>query len=117
MTKQVDLSLLKAGTTIPKKLQDDFLEGIGVSLNKGQKYPISIIIDGEKYEATITNVDLSDPTREVVQISYGEKSPLCQKLNEIFSYSAIDFSEKKTSIQQKSRYHGTFRHCNEAFGV
>lgn len=99
MTKPVDLSLLKAGTTIPKKLQDEFLEGIGVSLNKVQKYPISIIIDGEKYEATITNVDLSNPTREVVQIRYGEKSPLCQKLNEIFSYSAIDFSERKAAQQ------------------
>jgi len=26
-------------------------------------------------------------------------------------------SRKKTSMQQKARYYGTFRCCNEAFGV
>jgi len=104
LKKQVDQSLLKAGLTIPKKIQEEFLNGIGVYLTKGEKCPISIIVYGDTYEANITNVDFSEKysTREVVQIRYAEKSPVCQKLREIFAYTLIDLSEvKETTLQDE----------------
>ena len=88
--KIVDKSFLKAGATIPKNLQDTLLEKIGVVLSKGQKETIQIIIENTTFEAIITNVNF-DPNvtdREVVQIRYAAGSPICQKLNKIFAYSA-----------------------------
>ena len=53
--KTVDQSLLKSGLTIPKELQNKLLEAIGVALNKGDKETIRVLINGNEYEATLTN--------------------------------------------------------------
>ena len=87
--KNVDQSLLKSGLTIPKEMQEKLCESINVVLAKGEKENIKIIIEGSSYEAILTNVNISEGNsdRVVFQIRYGEKSPICQKLKEIFTYS------------------------------
>lgn len=94
--KTVDQSLLKSGLTIPKELQSNLLDLIGVKLFKGQKENIKIIVDGNSYDATITNVNFSEGVtdREVVQIRYSTGSPICQKLNKVFARSQAYIAQK-----------------------
>lgn len=97
--KTVDQSLLKSGATIPKGLQDKLLRSIGISLKKGEKQSIRVLINGNSYDATLTNVDFDAKTtsREVIQIRYAEGSAICRKLKEVFTYSVNMISEIKVS--------------------
>ena len=96
--KTVDQSLLKSGLTIPKELQNKLLESIGVALSKGEKETIRVLIDGNEYEATLTNVNFSEGVtdREVIQIRYSTGSPICQVLNKVFTRSAAYIMQKGT---------------------
>ena len=88
--KIVDQSVLNAGMTVPKALQYDSLKALGMSLSKGQNTQIQILINGVSYEAKLTSVNYSETyaNRETLQIRYSAGSSICQRLNEIFSYSA-----------------------------
>ena len=94
--KAVDQSLLKSGLTIPKELQNKLLESIGVALTKGDKETIRVLINGNEYEATLTNVNFSEGVtdREVIQIRYSTGSPICQALNKVFARSATYIMQK-----------------------
>jgi len=96
--KTVDQSLLKSGLTIPKELQNKLLESIGVALSKGEKETIRVLINGNEYEATLTNVNFSEGVtdREVIQIRYSTGSPICQVLNKVFARSAAYIMQKGT---------------------
>lgn len=96
--KTVDQSLLKSGLTIPKELQNKLLESIGVALSKGEKETIRVLINGNEYEATLTNVNFSEgiTDREVIQIRYSTGSPICQVLNKVFARSAAYIMQKGT---------------------
>ncbi len=90
--KEVDQSLLKSGLTIPINMQGKVQEAVGVQLSRGQRTGIRILLDGQAYDAVLTNVNFSEAYsgRVVFQIRYSEGSPLCRKLKELFS--SIDFS-------------------------
>ena len=88
--KNVDKSLLKAGLTIPKKNNKDVLETLKITLAKGEKTNVNILIEGITYDGAVlthVNYDENVTTREVFQIRYSEGSPVCQKLKQVFSYS------------------------------
>ena len=87
--KEVDQSLLKSGLTVPTYCHDDLQKAIGITLAKGEKATIAILIDGERFEATLSNVNFNEKysNRIVFQIRYSESSPICKKLNELFSNS------------------------------
>ena len=91
--KEVDQSLLKAGLTIPVSMHEKIQAAIGVQLSKGQRTGITVLLDGDTYEAVLTNINFSAPNagRAVFQIRYAEGSALCQKLKSLFSY--IDFAD------------------------
>ena len=86
--KEVDQSLLKAGLTIPVSMHEKIQEAIGVQLSKGQRTGITVLLDGDTYEAVLTNINFSAPNagRAVFQIRYSEGSAICQKLKSLFSY-------------------------------
>ncbi len=50
--KSVDQSLLKSGLTIPKEQDEKLCKLINVTLEKGEKEKIKILIEGIAYEAT-----------------------------------------------------------------
>ncbi len=100
--KEVDQSLLKAGLTIPVTAYEGIQEAVGVRLAKGQRTNITIFIDSQRYEAILTNVNLSGEysNRTVFQIRYSEGSPICQKLKDVFSYVDLSSTDgKKPFIQ------------------
>lgn len=93
--KEVDQSLLKSGLTIPFNMHGKIQDAVGAQLTKGQKTDIRILLDGQVYEAVLTNVNLSDQyaNRVVFQIRYSEGNPICQKLKSLFA--ATDLSASK----------------------
>ena len=86
--KEVDKSLLTDGMTIPVNAHNIIQETLGIHLLRGQRAEIKIHLDNYVYEASLTNVNLNDKNsnRVVFQIRYSEKSLICQKLKNIFSY-------------------------------
>ncbi len=88
--KFVDKSLLNAGLTIPKDSAIELCDQLEVTLSKGDNCDITIIIDGNAFNARLTNVNFSDKYANVTtyQIRYSRGSEICKKLNCIFSYTA-----------------------------
>ena len=84
--KEVDQSLLKAGLTIPVNMHGKIQEAVGVQLSRGQKAGIKILLNGQAYDAVLTNVNFSEAYsgRVVFQIRYSEGSAICQKLKSLF---------------------------------
>lgn len=95
--KIVDQSLLSAGMNIPTECHRKLLDALGIDLNKGDKEQITIIIEGNEYNAVLTYPDHNEKyaDRTIYQIRYGSKSPICQKLNSIFSYSAENIAQRR----------------------
>ena len=79
-SKTVDKSLLKAGLTIPVKSCEEMMGELGVSLKRGDKTEVQIMMDGVSYRATFTHVDMKAADRDVYQIRYSEGSPICAAL-------------------------------------
>ena len=105
--KKVDQSVLREGMTIPKSLHKLLLSSIECSLPKGEKTSIKIIVEGETFFATLTNVDfdVNVTNREVIQIRYSSGYPICKKLNSIFTYSSKMLSENGEVISSaKAEY-------------
>ncbi len=94
--KEVDQSLLKSGFTIPVNAQQSIQDAVGVQLSKGQKTGIRILLDGQLYDALLTNINLDEKysSRVVLQIRYAEGSPICQRLKNLFSH--LNFSVSNT---------------------
>lgn len=94
--KEVDQSLLKAGLTIPVNMHGKIQEAVGVQLSRGQKAGIKILLNGQAYDAVLTNVNFSEAYsgRVVFQIRYSEGSAICQKLKSLFSY--MDFADSNS---------------------
>ena len=77
-------------------MHEKIQEAVGVQLSKGQRTRIRILLEGQTYDAVLTNVNFSETYsgRVVFQIRYSEGSPLCQKLKELFT--DIDFTGQNT---------------------
>ena len=78
--KEVDQSLLQSGLTIPVTMHDKVQEAVGAQLSKGQRANIKIVLEGQYYDAILTNVNFSESNanRTVFQIRESEGSPICR---------------------------------------
>lgn len=89
--KTVDYSVLTAGLTIPVRHQDSLFHELGFALEHGQRRQIEILIDGTPYLAQIINIQFDKSKypnhKDLLQIRYAAKSPIAQKLQEMFVYS------------------------------
>lgn len=89
--KIVDYSVLTAGLTIPVQHQESLFHELGFVLEYGQRKQIQILIDGSPYPAQIINIRFDKNKypnhKDLLQIRYSAKSPIAQKLQEIFVYS------------------------------
>jgi hypothetical protein len=86
--KLVDKSTLFQGISIPVKYQPLFLKLSGGMLVHGESMMIKILIDGELYDAEWINQGFNKNKyaghSDVMQFRYSEKSPIVQKLRQIF---------------------------------
>lgn len=89
--KAVDQSVLTEGFAIPLLYQEQLITGLGLTLNRGQKQPIHIWVDGKQYLAIMTNIQFDEQKyphhKDLLQIRYGRKSPMAAKIRGIFSYT------------------------------
>lgn len=108
LRKSVDWSVLGQGFNIPIAIQSLFYNQIGELIPKGVSKKINIIIQGETYEASLTNINFDSrkyPThKELLQIRYSEKSLLSKKLKTIFSesYNYL-LSEKQKQLNKRQQ--------------
>lgn len=95
--KIVDQSLLNVGMTVPIESHQKLLNELGITLDKGDKEIIKVIIADKEYEASLISIDYSGryADKNVFQIRYGAKTSICQTLNSIFAYSAENFAQRK----------------------
>ena len=88
--KTIDRSTLRQGFTIPVEFHP-LLHAAGGEIKRGETREIKIMIDGLGYDALLKN-QMFDETKfaghpDVVQIRYGENSPISKKLREKFCSS------------------------------
>ncbi len=100
--KEVDQSLLKAGLSVPVVAMKSVQDAVGVQLSKGEKAEINILIEGKVYNATLINNNLGPKysNRVVLQIRYAAGSPICQKLQALFSQVSLDKSNTNKEFIQ-----------------
>lgn len=105
MKKLIDQSVLNEGLTVPIKKYQVLLDGLGITLQKGEKQNIKVRLNGIEYQAVIKFVDLKgkNSQRTVIQIRYSTLNPLCQVLNSIFSYSAQDIAKRKEELSGEKK--------------
>jgi 5-methylcytosine-specific restriction enzyme A len=106
LRKSVDWSLLVYGFNIPIAIQSLFYNKTGELIPKGVSKKINIIIQGETFEAILTNINFDSEKyqthKELLQIRYSDKSSISKKLKAIFSES-YKFLLSEKQIQSNKR--------------
>lgn len=91
MQKKVDWSLLNAGMTIPVSVSALLKTWDEKILTHGYKKDIKVVIDSQSYDAQLINLNFDQSRwvghRDIIQIRYGNKSPLAAKLRTVFHKS------------------------------
>ena len=85
--KDVDLSLLKYGFTIPQSAIGAFCSNISIEVPRGGSHRISLVVKDHIYSATLSNVGFSSETRQQMQVRYSQMSPIAKTLRSIFAAS------------------------------
>jgi hypothetical protein len=85
--KDVDLSLLKYGFTIPQSAIVALCANLRTEIPRGGSYCISLVVEGTTYSASISNVGFADETRQQMQFRYTQASPIVNVLKGIFTQS------------------------------
>jgi len=91
--KVVDWSLLNYGFTVPQSAIDIFCANTEGDILRGSSRHIQIIVDNERYPATISNVGFSNDSRQQLQVRYSKNSPIVDKLRNIFKISFEHFND------------------------
>lgn len=97
--KAIDRSVLTEGFAIPLTYQKQLLSELGFTLNRGEKREIKVVLDGQKYTATMTNIQFDEkkyPNHgDLLQIRYGRRSPLRYKLQEKYAHTDSLLNEQE----------------------
>lgn len=90
LKKQIDWSLLTDGMTIPIEFQSLLYSLPGGAVKLKEPRPIKIVIDGDSYDAILTNVAFNRKKfkhTDLLQIRYSRNSPIVKKLQAVFADS------------------------------
>jgi len=107
LKKTVDWSLLTDGFNIPLEFQPLVQSLYDVPIAPGEKRKIKIVIDGEGYDATLTNINFSREAfaghKDLLQIRYSSGSAIAKKLQNTFlsSYNYITEMRNLNGNQRK----------------
>lgn len=97
--KTIDRSVLTEGFAIPLTYQKQLLSELGFALKRGEKRQIQIVLEGQKYTATMTNIQFDEkkyPNHgDLLQIRYGRQSPLRYKLQEKYAHTNFLLNEQE----------------------
>lgn len=95
LRKEIDISLLRQGLTVPITTTNIFGFFGGTYLNPGQSKPITIIFDGKPYIVQVRNTLFNEANREkhprdAIQIRYTIQSDFAKALRAVF-HSSWDY--------------------------
>lgn len=99
--KVIDWSVLHFGLNIPVLIQLHFYNSIKEFLRKGDNKDISLILEGQSYEAKLANINFDKSKypkhKELLQIKYSQNNPIAKKLREVFyqSYAYLQVEKEK----------------------
>lgn len=107
LQKEVDKSVLYQGMSIPAAFHKLFYERIGFTLNHGEKRNINIMLDGEIYPVQLINQpfnqDKFSNRVDVLQIRYGDNSPIARKMREKFASTLQAVQEFRSNPENAGR--------------
>ena len=90
--KDVDMSVLQAGMSIPSAVQELVYKALHHRVQKSESYQIKLLVEDELYDAALNNIDFDSnkyPGRvDVLQIRYAENSEIARKLRSSFTVTA-----------------------------
>jgi hypothetical protein len=104
--KEVDWSLLTEGLTLPNENQVVFGRNMGKFLQRGETKVINLFLNGETYNAKISNVNFDERfhrKNDTLQIRYPKNGDLSNALKFIFSKSYKYISDKRRLREQYDR--------------
>jgi len=100
--KEIDWSVLHYGLNIPVSIQLLFYHSIKENLHKGDNKNITLIVDGEEFNAKLTNIYFDEKKypnhKELLQIRYSKNSAIAKKLREIFYKSNSYLQVEKAKL-------------------
>ena len=106
LQKRVDWSLLNQGMTIPVSVCALLKSWNKDILTHGHKLGIKIVIGNQSYDAELINQNFEKEKwtthKDVIQIRYGVKSPLAEKLRKVF-YRSYEYLYNQKMILGKSK--------------
>ena len=91
--KNVDLSLIERGFTVPQSAVNSFCENIIGDVPLGSRLYIGLVVDNKTYSVTLSNVGFTSDTGQQMQVRYGPTSPIVDALRMIFAKSHTSLSE------------------------
>ena len=106
LKKAVDRSLITEGFNIPLEFQPLVHSLYEIPIAPGEKRKIKIIIEGEGFDATLTNINFDRDKytghKDMLQIRYSGKSPLALKLQGIFQ-SSFNYITEMRGLPENNR--------------
>ena len=85
--KEVDDFLLKFGFFVPSSEIDTFCSYVTVDLQMGGSHPITLVINGEAYSATLKSPNIYTGYEKTILVEYSRTSPIADELRRIFAFS------------------------------
>ena len=112
LKKEIDWSTLTSGITLPLSNRVVFGQIAGRFLTRGESKHVRICIDGQMYDAVISNENFADKFKEshkgdIVRLTYSRNSALAVKLRELFVSTWKYLSAVKNSRPKGDRHHIT----------
>ncbi len=103
LVTEIDWSVFNYAISIPSEYQEITCGILGITFKKGLTFKISLILDGNSYDAILMCLN-SSSEEGTLQIRYSPKSLIIKKLKQIFehSYSIIkQFDEQNYAVEKK----------------
>lgn len=103
LSKNIDWSVLNYGINIPVELQSLIYESIGGQLGKGDNLLINLIVDNDRFEVKLTNINFDENKypnhKDLLQIRYSANSKFAIKLREYFNVSYNYLAKEKLKLK------------------
>lgn len=107
MQKNVDISLLTKGISIPAVIQSALYQRLGFTLKKGEARTVNILLNGQTYQVILKNQAFNEQKHpghaDILQIRYSPQSPIAQQLREIFTVSNTYIAERRPETPDKKQ--------------
>lgn len=108
MAKNVDWSTFTSGFNIPVEMQPALYALIGRQLKRGEKMAIKVLLDGEIFDASLSNSGFNadkfaSHKTDIVRVMYGNNSRLARQFQKVFADLFLALTEIKKTLAPKKQ--------------